>query len=53
MKPVIFAEKPSQAKAYADAFTVKRHEDILRLAPSQIFPNGAHILHGVLAILLN
>ena len=27
MKTVIFAEKPSQAKAYAEAFTVKsRHE---------------------------
>ena len=31
MKPVILAEKPSQAKAYADAFKVKRHEGYLEI----------------------
>lgn len=47
MKPVILAEKPSQAKAYADAFSVKRHEGYLEILPSPIFPNGAYITWGV------
>ena len=33
VKPVILAEKPSQAKAYADAFSVRRHEGYLELLP--------------------
>lgn len=47
MKPVILAEKPSQAKAYADAFSVRRHEGYLELNPSPIFPNGAYITWGI------
>ena len=48
MKPVIFAEKPSQAKAYADAFTVKsRHKTHIELAQSKLFPNGAYITWGI------
>ena len=48
MKPVILAEKPSQAKAYAEAFTVKsRHKTHIELARSQLFPQGALITWGV------
>ena len=47
MKPVILAEKPSQAKAYADAFSVRRHEGYLELLPSPIFPEGAYITWGI------
>ena len=47
MKPVILAEKPSQAKAYADAFSVKRHEGYLEILPSPIFPEGAYITWGI------
>lgn len=47
MKPVILAEKPSQAKAYADAFSVKRHEGYLEILPSPIFPAGAYITWGI------
>ncbi|MHC8514791.1 type IA DNA topoisomerase [Sporosarcina sp. ITBMC105] len=48
MKPVIVAEKPSQAKAYAEAFTVKsRHKTHIELANSQLFPHGAIITWGV------
>ncbi|TQR20377.1 type IA DNA topoisomerase [Psychrobacillus vulpis] len=47
MKPVILAEKPSQAKAYADAFTVKRHEGYLEIIPCPIFPEGAYITWGI------
>lgn len=47
MKPVILAEKPSQAKAYADAFSVKRHEGYLEINPCPIFPEGAYITWGV------
>lgn len=48
MKPVIFAEKPSQAKAYAEAFTVKsRHKTHIELAQSQLFPQGAFITWGI------
>ncbi|WP_144510271.1 type IA DNA topoisomerase [Bacillus sp. FJAT-22090] len=47
MKPVILAEKPSQAKAYADAFSVKRHEGYLEINPCPIFPEGAFITWGV------
>ena len=48
MKTVIFAEKPSQAKAYAEAFTVKsRHKTHIELAQSKLFPNGAVITWGI------
>lgn len=47
MKPVILAEKPSQAKAYAEAFTVKsRQKTHIELAPSQLFPHDAIIRWG-------
>ena len=52
MKPVILAEKPSQAKAYADAFSVRRHEGYLELLPSLYFQK-VHTLHGESAILSN
>jgi len=47
MKPVILAEKPSQGKAYADAFSVRRHEGYLEIHPTPIFPKGAYITWGV------
>ncbi|WP_391207098.1 type IA DNA topoisomerase [Psychrobacillus sp. L4] len=47
MKPVILAEKPSQAKAYADAFSVKRHEGYLEINSCPIFPEGAYITWGI------
>lgn len=47
MKPVIVAEKPSQAKAYADAFSVRKHEGFLEINPCPIFPAGAYITWGV------
>lgn len=47
MKPVILSEKPSQGKAYADAFSVKRHEGYFEILPTPIFPNGAYITWGV------
>lgn len=48
MKPVIIAEKPSQAKAYAEAFTVERKEKTyIELTKDSIFPNGAYITWGI------
>ena len=48
MHTVIVAEKPSQAKAYAEAFTVKsKHKTHIELAQSQVFPQGAIITWGV------
>ena len=47
MKPVILAEKPSQAKAYADAFSVRKHEGFLEITPCPILPEGAYITWGV------
>lgn len=45
---VIFAEKPSQGKAYADAFTVKkRHKTHIELNPCNTFPKGAVITWGI------
>ncbi|GEK34588.1 type IA DNA topoisomerase [Kurthia sibirica] len=47
-KPVIFAEKPSQAKAYAEAFKVaNKSKHHIELMPSATFPNGATITWGV------
>ena len=47
MKPVILAEKPSQAKAYADAFTTRKHDGYTEIQPCDIFPQGAFITWGV------
>ncbi|EGQ26216.1 DNA topoisomerase TopB [Sporosarcina newyorkensis 2681] len=45
---LILAEKPSQAKAYAEAFTVKsRQKTHIELAQSQLFPQGAIITWGI------
>lgn len=45
---VIVAEKPSQARAYADAFTVKKKEkNYIELAKSSMFPQGAFITWAV------
>lgn len=45
--PVILAEKPSQAKAYADAFSVRKQEGFMEIHPCPIFPEGAYITWGV------
>lgn len=48
MKTAILAEKPSQAKAYADAFSVKsRHKTHIELHPCSTFPSGAVITWGI------
>ncbi|WP_342472411.1 DNA topoisomerase III [Metasolibacillus sp. FSL H7-0170] len=48
MKIVILAEKPSQAKAYAEAFEVVSHEGThITLKPSNTFPAGAIITWGI------
>ena len=48
MKPVILAEKPSQAKAYADTFSVKaRHKTHIELNPCSTFSSGAVITWGI------
>ncbi len=47
MKPVIVAEKPSQAKAYAEAFKTTKREGYLEIAPDPIFPEGAYITWGI------
>lgn len=45
---VILAEKPSQAKAYAEAFQVARKtKHFIELQPSSTFPQGATITWGV------
>ncbi|MFE6168939.1 DNA topoisomerase 3 [Viridibacillus arvi] len=45
---VILAEKPSQAKAYADAFQVaKKTKHYIEIAPNQTFPDGATITWGI------
>lgn len=47
-KPVILAEKPSQAKAYADAFSIKsRNKTFIELKPCSIFPSGAIITWAI------
>ena len=47
-KPVILAEKPAQAKAYADAFSIKcRNKTSIELNPCSIFPSGAIITWGI------
>lgn len=50
MKTVILAEKPPQAKAYAEAFEVgKREKTHIELKPCSTFPQGATITWGILA----
>ncbi|SFJ79744.1 DNA topoisomerase-3 [Halobacillus dabanensis] len=45
---VILAEKPSQAKAYAEAFTIQeKTKTYITLKPDDTFPNGATITWGV------
>ncbi|WP_226584111.1 type IA DNA topoisomerase [Halobacillus litoralis] len=47
-KVVILAEKPSQAKAYAEAFTIQeKTKTHILLKPDDTFPNGATITWGV------
>jgi DNA topoisomerase-3 len=47
-KIVILAEKPSQAKAYADAFSIKeRSKAHIELKPDSTFPEGAFITWGI------
>jgi len=44
----VFAEKPSQAKAYSEAFTVKnRTKTHIEISPCSTFPNGAYITWGI------
>lgn len=47
MKPVILAEKPSQAKAYAEAFKTTKRDGYMEVAPNPIFPEGAFITWGI------
>lgn len=47
MKPVIVAEKPSQAKAYADAFKTAKRDGFIEIMPDAIFPEGAYITWGI------
>ncbi|TGB01431.1 type IA DNA topoisomerase [Halobacillus salinus] len=45
---VILAEKPSQAKAYAEAFSVQQKtKTYIQLKPDATFPDGAFITWGV------
>lgn len=45
---VILAEKPSQAKAYAEAFTMQhKTKTYIQLMPDATFPHGATITWGV------
>lgn len=45
---VILAEKPSQAKAYADAYKVKnRTKHYIEVESNSTFPNGAFITWGI------
>lgn len=47
-RPVIFAEKPNQAKAYAEAFkNTKRRNGYIEIEPNEIFIKGAYITWGV------
>lgn len=48
LNTVIFAEKPSQAKAYAQAFSVQaKHKTHIELQPCETFPGGAVITWGI------
>lgn len=47
-KVVILAEKPSQAKAYAEAFSIQgKTKTYIQLKPDDTFPDGATITWGV------
>ncbi|MGE6370582.1 DNA topoisomerase 3 [Planococcus kocurii] len=47
-KPIILAEKPSQAKAYASAFTIKdRTKTHIEIKPCEIFKDGAIITWAI------
>jgi|SRR5690625_370570 len=47
-KTVIFSEKPSQARAYAQAFKVKsKDKTSIELEPCSTFPDGATITWGI------
>lgn len=46
-QPLILAEKPSQALAYANAFKTTRNEGYYEIFPDSIFPNGAIITWGI------
>ena len=47
-KIAILAEKPSQARAYADAFKIKQKEKtFIELEPCATFPDGAVITWGI------
>ncbi|MCF7625454.1 DNA topoisomerase III [Peribacillus simplex] len=47
-RPTILAEKPSQAKAYAEAFSVKKRDKTsIELNPCSTFPSGAIITWGI------
>ena len=48
MTIVILAEKPSQAKAYAEAFPIaKKTKHFIELAPNEVFTAGATITWGI------
>lgn len=47
MKPVIVAEKPSQAKAYADAFKTKKQKGFYEILPDPLFPQGAFLTWAI------
>ncbi len=47
-KIAILAEKPSQARAYADAFKIKlKEKNFIELEPCPTFPDGAVISWGI------
>ncbi|MBB6449738.1 DNA topoisomerase-3 [Geomicrobium halophilum] len=47
MSTVILAEKPSQAQAYASAFSTKKKDGYIEILNDSIFPNGTKITWGV------
>ena len=48
MRTVILAEKPSQAKAYASAFSIGRKDkSFIEIKPCSTFPSGAIITWGI------
>lgn len=48
MTTVIIAEKPSQAKAYAEAFSIKnRTKTYIELEPCSTFKSGAYLTWGI------
>ncbi|MEK5104999.1 DNA topoisomerase 3 [Cytobacillus sp. FSL M8-0252] len=48
MKPVILAEKPPQARTYAEALTPnKSHKGYIEIFPNSIFPNGAYLTWAI------